>query len=626
MTAVQLGQPFMAWAQSHLQRRFALIAGGLLLLTSVVFLVLVTGVYRSRILAEHERASLHVNMLLQAALENAMVKRDIDGLQAIVADLGAQDGISGVMIVNPGGEVRFSSYPKMLNQPIGDPAFESALETQTQTTGFREIFGGAEVLRSINPVHNQPVCKECHGAVEESPVNGLLVVDYESGGVRAEARQGAIMLGGLGILVLLTIEGGLWVALRRLVIDRVDQLGAATQSIAQGDLKVRADEAGGDEIARLGGSFNRMARRLERSVSELQASEAFLQALIDAIPDGVRVIGPDFRIIMVNTAYCAQLGLTPDQAIGQPCYASSHKRNAPCIPTLVRCPVAEILQGDQSQLKCSHTHVTEAGSDFPVEVSAAPATVIIDDEPVPCVVESIRDLEAQLNISHEQRLSELGMLAAGVAHEVHNPLSSISLALRALGKEAGQSDKARNYIEIAEAEITNCQNFTESLLRLAAPAQSSLELVDLTKIIHDTASLLAFEAEQVGVEIHCDVSGDPRVLSGDSDMRILLFNLMLNAIHAMPDGGALTVTCAAEAGRVHITIADTGVGIAERDQGKVLLPFWTKRADGTQGRGLGLSICKSIVDRLGGSLSFDSVLNQGTTFRVELPDADEVTR
>lgn len=605
-----------------LQRRFALIAGLLLVATSLVFLVIVTSLYRTRILEVHERASLSVNHLLQAALENAMIKRDLDGLQDIVTRLGAQDGIEGVRILHPSGEIRFSSYPDQLYTAFQDPSFQAALTTKTPQAGFRTLSGGQEVLRSINPVHNKDICAECHGPIAENPINGLLVVDYMSTDVRKAARDGAILLGLLGVGVLIAIEAGLWFALRRFVLDRLDHLRQATHALAEGDFSTPAQDGGKDEIDALARDFNTMAGQLNRSVENLRASRGFLQSLIDAIPDGVRVIDGQFNTLMVNEAYCRQLGTTRDQMVGQPCYATSHQRDTPCVPTLVRCPVAEIIEGDSPRLKCDHIHKTLSGSQMPVEVFAAPVTLVVDGQEVPCIVESARDLQAQLSISQEQRLAEMGMLAAGVAHEVNNPLTSVGLALRAIGREPGQSEKVQKYLKVAQTEVENCRRFSESLLRLAASPRQSAELIDMKRVVTDTVALLGFQADQNGVDLQLSAQQGSVLRATDSDMRTLVFNLLLNAIHAMPNGGTAKVSVSADDAEVRLVVEDTGIGIARADHDKVLLPFWTKRADGTRGRGLGLSICSGIVDRLGGQIRFDSEPGVGTRFEVTLPLAE----
>ena len=606
-----------------LQRKFALVAGALMFATSLCFLILVLGLHLNSVSASNERAVRSVNRLLQAALENAMLKRDIPGLREIITDLGAQDGIRGVMIVNPEGEVRFSSYEQDLYSTFDDPALTEALASQSQQTEFRAV-GGVDVLRSINPVLNKQQCNVCHGLSADHPVNGLLVIDYETAGTRRYALIGAALLMALGLVVVLAVEGGLWVALRKIVLDRVARLDSAFAQVGAGNLDARTDVVGGDEIGRLAGNFNLMSDRLAMSVDRLRASEAFLQDLIDAVPDGIRVIGPDFRIIVANAAYLRQVGADRASVVGQPCHLSSHGRDAPCIPTMRTCPVAALLHDrTESFCKFNDRHLRN-GAGLSVEVSAVTANMVIDGQSVPCVIESIRDLEAEVQISHSERLSEIGLLAAGIAHEVYNPLSSIRLALRAVANQPNLTEATRNYLSIADTEISSCQGFTDGLLRLASRPSQHLELVALRVAIVETAALLNYQAEQSDAKIDIDIEGEPRVLAHDSEIRMLVFNLVLNAVHAMPDGGTVRVSCRADgAGRIRLQVADTGVGIPEDLRDKVMLPFWTRRADGSRGRGLGLTICNAIVGALGGQIGFESEVGRGTVFTVDLADADK---
>ena len=137
-----------------------------------------------------------------------------------------------------------------------------------------------------------------------------------------------------------------------------------------------------------------------------------------------------------------------------------------------------------------------------------------------------------------------------------------------------------------------------------------------------TAALLNSQAEQSDAKI--DIEEEPRVLAHDSDIRMLVLNLMLNAIHAMPDGGTVRVSCHADgAGRIRLQVADSGVGFPEDLRDKVMLPFWTRRADGSRGRGLGLTICNAIVGALGRQIGFESEVGRGTVFTADLADADK---
>ena len=250
--------------------------------------------------------------------------------------------------------------------------------------------------------------------------------------------------------------------------------------------------------------------------------------------------------------------------------------------------------------------------------------MVVDGKTVACVVESIRNLDEQAKISQQQRLSEIGLLAAGVAHEIYNPLSSIDLGLTALQSdlEANEAAKTLEYFETIRTEIQNCIKITDSLLLLSAPAGNVQNLIALNEVVPETLSLLRYEAEQTGVTITHDIPDHSRILGSDSDIRMLVINLAMNAIHAMPDGGNLHVTTRRDDGDIVLDVSDQGVGIAPQDLGSIFMPFWSRRADASTGRGLGLSIVRAILDRNNAKIEVESTLGKGSTFSVRFPDAD----
>lgn len=613
------------WVSASLQRQFLLLLLVLLSILSGVFLSMVVLQYRSRMIDEHARASMQVNMLLQASLENAMLKRDIPGLKDIVARLGKQPGIKDVSIVNPFFEVRFASDEAMLGKVFDGDSFTKALTSREPQTSFVTGRDGNELLRSINPVHNQQPCSVCHGQVAEHPVNGLLVVDYDATSVRQNAMHSAVMLGGSGAIVMGITGFGLWYGLKRLILDRIERLRDASRRLKDGDYDARVNMRGSDEIGALGNSFNAMANQLGGTHERLNQAEQFLQGVIDAIPDGVRVIDDDFNIVKANRQYCRQLGLGLDEAVGHKCYASSHGRSEPCPQTLVTCPVIELRKQPLQHIKARHQHLRTDRSELFVEVSAVRTSIAVNGREKPCVVESIRDLEEQAKISQEQRLSEIGFLATGVAHEIHNPLSSIAYALGALNisvKEGDIDPRNLEYIETAKAEIDKCLEVTDSLMRLSQPPGEDLQLVNLADTLGSVLSLVSFQAKEYGIKVKLDVNPKLRVLANDSDLRMVAINLTQNAFHAMKNGGVLSVSALGSGKWIEIVFADTGIGIARQHLDKIFLPFWTKRADGSSGHGLGLTICKSAIDRLGGSISVQSAVGAGACFTIRLPDPD----
>ena len=610
----------MTWLGKNLNRRFtvATIAG--FLVSSLVFLGLFLTFYQTELERERAQAAKDVNQLLQSSLENAMLKRDLDGLVYIVDRLGEQSNIIGVMIANPDGQVRFSNHAERLNLALGK---ELGLYLKPQTH-FMQDEQGVNVLRSINPVLNKPQCQECHGPMEAHPVNGILVVDYAANPIREKARNTTLMLMGAGaLIVIINLIGGWWF-IRRFILKPVESLNVASHHIAHGKLDARVSLPGDDELSELGETFNLMAANLQSSMRNLEEGRTFLQGMMDAIPDGLRVIDEDYNMVLVNQAFREQTGCADKLWVGEKCYRAAHNLDEPCAAELITCPLEEIRK-EGKPVKFIHHHTRCEGGDLNVEICAAPMTLTRDGKEITLMVESIRDLTQQVRFTHEQRLSELGRLAAGVAHEIYNPLSTMKLALHSL---AGLKDKKKksndfeNYLGIVEQEMDQCIKITDRLLRLSAAPAGELGLVDIQGAVKDTLSLVKWDAEEASIEIIESFPESPlRILASESEIRMLVLNLVQNAFHAMPSGGTLRITGSVEDNEVVLRFEDTGVGIPEENMSKIFMPFFSRRADSVRGTGLGLPISRNIVQSFGGSMEIESEVGKGSCFIVRIPEA-----
>jgi signal transduction histidine kinase len=278
-------------------------------------------------------------------------------------------------------------------------------------------------------------------------------------------------------------------------------------------------------------------------------------------------------------------------------------------------------------LRFVHRRTRLDGGTLDAEIYATSMRVKVGGVTRQYMVESIRDLAQDIHFSHEQKLSELGRLAAGVAHEIHNPLASVRMALhaalQALDGESPHLEQASEYLALVDQEVDKCNQVTERLLKLSIPAPSQRELVCLERVADETLSLLRWEAENAQVEIIRDLApGHGRILAADSDLRMAVLNLCQNALHAMPRGGILTLSLVREAGQVQLDLADSGCGIPPSDLRRIFEPFFSRRADGVRGTGLGLAITKEIVERYDGTITIASVLGQGTRVSLSFPDAD----
>jgi len=608
------------WINSKLNRKYILgIASGLIAI-SIVFAFLFLNMYQKQLSNERANTSLRLNKLLQTSLEYFMLNRDLVGASQVIKSFGQQDEIINVMVLNVEGEIRYATQTNLIGSTdlnIGKTQQELTVFINTDTS---------DVFRSINPIHNKKECSLCHGDKKQNPINGVLVVDFDASMLRKNARNTTLALMGAGsTVVLITLFGGWWF-MGQFVLKPIHKILKAQQDFTNGKLDTRVNLDGGDEISKLGKSFDNMAETIEKQWNRLEKRKQFLQSLIDGIPDGVRVLDQDYKILLANQAYLEQSGKIADIALSNKCYAI-HQKNEPCIPTLETCPLFEIKKHGHP-VKALHHHINSEGEEQAVEIFAAPVENGEEWGKAPIVIEVIRDLEKSVSYSQEQRLTALGMLASGVAHEIHNPLGSIQIAFQSIDQLI-ESDKPvieqlKYYITLIEGEIDKCVDITGRLLKLGNLPDIHLQPIDINSTIAETLSLLQWEADskQISMEMNLPKSS-PRVLATDNELRMMILNLIQNAYHAMPDGGELSLNVTQNDNQVTITIKDSGVGISQKMQERIFDPFFSHRSDQEKGTGLGLAITKAIIKRFKGTIKVSSELGKGSTFTIILPNADK---
>lgn len=615
-------------ARSTLSRRMAVRLVPAFVLGAGLLLAVSVWIGRQAMRLEHEAASMRMASLFETSLRNAMLQRDLEGLERLVARLGSLPGMASAEITTARGEVRFASKPGRRGadvQPLlaglclaaGCGGLSEPRAAMVESTD-------GERLQVIYPVRNEPICAGCHGLPAEHPVNGVLLLEFSSAAAEAAARtQAGTWLLPSALLVLAGL--GVWVAmvLQRLVLRPVKTLHGSMQALAAGQWAARSGAVGSDELAALGRGFDRMAERLQAQVQSLAAHGAFLQNVLDAAPDAMVLIGRDHRIVMANAAYARLLGRPIEHILGSACHRVSRGLHEPCASTLVDCPLIECERaGRPVRTVMAFEHAD--GSRVDVEIDAA-AVDGLDGQPQ--VIEVIRPLQEQVRFSQEQRLSAIGLLANGVAHEIHNPLASIRLALqsslRGLRDGTLERDELEDYLRLVDEQIDRCVHITQRLLRLSQPPGESAQPVWVAPAVDDVSSLLADEARRAGVAVRLNQPDASIRISGDEgELRQVLVNLLQNAIHAMPQGGQLDVEVVRERGSIRISVSDTGVGIAPDLMPLIFLPFYSRRADGRRGTGLGLSIAKSMVELRGGRISATSEPGKGSRFDVVWPDVD----
>ena len=347
--------------------------------------------------------------------------------------------------------------------------------------------------------------------------------------------------------------------------------------------------------------------------ASLKRIESFSDSLVDNLPVGLISIGADNRIASVNPEAGRILKLPESRLIDRPADRSLPFQIADALSSL------EKTRSDiETELDCR----LETGDTLTLGLNAS---AWHDREGVFMgTILLIRDLSEikalRKEIARSQRLASLGSLAAGVAHEIRNPLSSIKGFATYFKERKGESDKDHETATIMINEVERLNRVVGQLLELARPVELIRKQIALDTFLESSVALVASRAAEKSIEIEIAHSEPGLSIQADADrIRQVLLNLYLNAIDAMDAGGGTLSVSASKSDKdpgVLINITDNGLGIEKSDLPHVFDPYFTSKPTGT---GLGLAIVHNIIEAHGGTVTVDSTPGKGTTFTLFLP-------
>jgi two-component system NtrC family sensor kinase len=234
------------------------------------------------------------------------------------------------------------------------------------------------------------------------------------------------------------------------------------------------------------------------------------------------------------------------------------------------------------------------------------------------MLDNLQSTQSQLVRS--EKLASLGQLAAGVAHELNNPLGTILLYAETMMKECGEDDPECADLKMIVSETKRCKRIVSDLLNFARQSPVIAQPTDLHAIVRELIELAPKRAKVSTVAFATELDPDLPIIDGDSSqLRQVFLNLMGNAVEAMPEGGTLTIRTRSEPpGMITVEIQDTGIGIPAELLSRVFTPFFTTKPTG-KGTGLGLSIVYGIIKMHRGQINVQSQAGKGTIFTITLP-------
>ena len=491
-----------------------------------------------------------------------------------------------VDITNVGGAKKIMSYAPIIYDS-GD-------------YGKYGIFGGVTIGFQADQFH-------------DAARKGSRLINSE---LRSHRTLSAMIIFFTSLLVGLTA----WV-LSRGITKPLNQLINGARLLANGDTLSRISVSAKDELGELADTFNIMSNELEirkssllSTLEELQRSRLeildernFKESILESISSAIVTFSPNGILTSINR--------TGHHFLGSDIIVDMHYRDVfkgwEGMEQLTEKTLAnQSGYGRQALYFDRGNGMTNFDVGFfPIGRDAELGlTVTMRNE---TEKEKLREEMMRLD-----RLASLGKLSAGIAHEVRNPLTGISLLLDDLHDNAALAADDRNMIKKALAEIERVERLINALLKYSSPTRADFRIGDLNVVANDTALLMRRQCEKQRVSVQIDTGDLPLFRFDPEKIKQAFLNITRNALDAMQDGGSIHIVTKADTDHVTVTISDNGPGIREEDLPLIFEPFFTRKGAGT---GLGLSITQRIIEEHHGEIRVHSSAGAGTSFIIKLP-------
>jgi PAS domain S-box-containing protein len=364
----------------------------------------------------------------------------------------------------------------------------------------------------------------------------------------------------------------------------------------------------------------RLHEQIEKQVDELsnllwtveQAREEW-QRTVDAMDEGILLVDGDNKILRANKAIANWMHATPQALVGQPSHLVTHTmNNDPSINT-------------QEITELPHSVTREAEASFLGKIFQQTSFPIHDaNQKNRGTVHVVKDITEEKNLQAQmiqsEKLAAMGTLAASLAHEIQNPLQAIDGCLTLAQEAIENTEQRKQYMAMVQEEFERLAKIVQQILDYFRPSKGIRSPINVKSVVDDVSALSNKRMQLAKVQMKMEWDDTiPAITATNSQLKQVFLNLILNAIDAMPTGGKILIRGKQVLGErpwVTIAVQDTGVGIAPDKLARIFDPFFSTKTTGT---GLGLAVCKTIIENHSGRITVESAVGQGSTFTVWLP-------
>ena len=355
-------------------------------------------------------------------------------------------------------------------------------------------------------------------------------------------------------------------------------------------------------------------KHLEQAIIE---SKKRLMAVFDGIMSPLTITDLDHNIIMVNKATASLFGENIPRLLGRKCYEAFRKESEPC----PNCPVSETIRSSKPSHRLSTNPIVNKTLEeytYPIFDASGNLSLIINYG-----IDVTDKIKMERQLVQADKMASLGTLAAGIAHEIRNPMATINLNTQILLRDLDVGEEHQVYMLDIQKEVKKIERIISEILEFSKPRPAHLVETNINEVVLSVHELTRVQLRQDNLKVHFNLADHlPAVLIDPAQISQVVINLVINAMQAMPNGGDLTVTTQTDSktSRVELLVGDTGLGIPNENLPKIFDPFFTNKPEGT---GLGLAIARQILEKNQAAIRVSSKEGHGTVFRILFKTVEE---
>jgi len=609
------------------------------LLLCLIFLFGVIGIMNFRMHKRHLmdgviQNAAQISDIIKRSTNFSMLKNERERIYRIIQDIAEEPGIQKIRIYNKEGRTTFSTDPGEVDKTVNVHAEACVVcHSGPMPTGHvtvaersRDYYSpdGSHVLGVISPIKSEISCitSDCHAHSEEFKVLGVLDVIMQLDKVDASLQEYEARLKWFVSLAIILVCFISILFVYVTVYRPVKKIVEGTKRIAEGDLDFEINIKSKDEIGGLAQSFNFMARELKSSQHQLLSAKAYTDDIIRSMSNSLVVINQNTIIQKVNKTTCDLLGYEEAELIGRP------------IAMIFAEGYFEEIGLDDLPIKNFNTSVETtylAKTGEKIHVLFSGSTVRDQEGMFQGIVCMAQDNTWQTEAMHAGHLAALGELAAGVAHEINNPLNSIiNFAQLTIDEIQRKDDISEDTLNMIIKEADRVSSIVRSLLSFAREQERTKSPIKIKDVLEETLALTETQLAKEGIILELDIDENlPAVMGDFQQIQQVFVNVVNNSRYALnakftssnPEkilSIRLAVKVIDSQPFVEIAFRDNGTGIPSSIIEKVMDPFYSTKPAG-QGTGLGLAISHGIITDHDGKITIESIKGEYTKISILLP-------